>query len=87
MDIQELREWDELFSTKAWAKLVSQAQVELDNLASLALGGAKEYAEVTYLRGQATQLEALINLEDAILNLAKAEAEENEELLDASVPV
>ena len=84
MEINELREWDELFSTAGWKRLMSQATTELDNLQLHALYGTKEFSDVANCRGQAIQLNNLVNLEDSILNMAKAEAEERE---DANIPV
>ena len=86
MEIQELREWDELFSTAGWKRLLDQAGTELENLQINALNGTKEYSDVTFLRGQAVQLYNLIHLEDTILNVAKAEAEEVSDA-DVYVPV
>ena len=85
MDIQTLRDWDELFSTAGWKRLCEEITSEIKGLEHVTLHDAKTFDEVSFYRGQAFQLSNIINLEDTILNMAKAEREAEEE--DADLPV
>jgi hypothetical protein len=70
MTEQEIRDFEELFATNAWRRMVDDAEDAIREREAAALN-ARSFEEVCFYRGEATQLSVLVSLEQAIA-LAKA---------------
>ena len=79
MDTQELKDWDQLFSSNGWRRLLEQAAEEIELIKINSLAYSKDYAEVCLLRGQAMQLQALLDMEAIMVNQAKADEAANDD--------
>lgn len=79
MTIDEMRQWEELFSCPKYKELVEMATLELEGLKMTALWDASDINAVCTARGQAHQLDALINLEQVVIQQIQMDNQEAEE--------
>jgi hypothetical protein len=77
MDAQELRDFEEMFATTAWRRMVKDAEEAIRNREAAALR-ANNFEEVCYYKGEVAQLSVLISLETAV-RLAAAQSAEDDE--------
>jgi len=77
---QDFRDFEELFATTAWRRIVKDAEDAVRERQEFALN-ARSYEEVCFYRGEVAQLATLINLEQAIAlaKLARLEEEEGDQ--------
>lgn len=78
MTDQDFRDFEELFATNAWRRMVSDAQDAIREREQYALN-ANSIEEVYFYRGEATQLAILVNLEQAIALAKAARLDEDDE--------
>lgn len=77
MDKQELRDFEEMFNTTAWRRMVKDAEEAIRNREAAALN-ASTFDEVCFYKGEVSQLAVIVNLETAV-RLAAAQALEEED--------
>ncbi len=78
MTPQELRDFEEMFATNAWKRVVSDAQEALRERELAALS-ARTWEQVVFYKGEAAQLGVIISLENAVLLQATHEFESDDE--------
>lgn len=74
MTQDELRDFEELFATNGWRRLVADAEEALRQREQAALY-AQSWDEVCFYRGEAAQLGVLVSLEAAVASTLEQEAE------------
>lgn len=77
MDTQELRDFEEMFATTAWRRMVKDAEEAIEARETAALN-ATSWDEVCYYKGEVAQLSILINLEQGV-RLMAANVDEDDE--------
>lgn len=77
MEREELRNFEELFATVAWRRMVKDAEEAIRDREAAALN-ARNFEEVCFYKGEVAQLAVLVNLEAAV-RLAAAQFEEDDE--------
>jgi hypothetical protein len=77
MNEQELRDFEELFATNAWRRMVKDAEDAIREREAAALG-ARSFEEVCFYRGEVAQLSVLVSLEQAIAMAKLARLEEDD---------
>jgi hypothetical protein len=77
MDDQFFNDFEEMFATNGWRRMVKDAESAIRDRESAALQ-AKNIEDVYFMRGEATQLSIIISLEQAMAML-KAQYEEDQE--------
>jgi hypothetical protein len=65
MNEQDIREFEEMFATNAWRRIVKDAEEAIQHREALALQ-ASSWEEVCFYRGEAAQLGTLVSLEQAV---------------------
>ena len=75
MDIDELRDFEELFGTKGWSRVVEQAKQEIEGIKD-ALAGQITHDQAQFLRGQIDQLLAVVFLETNFSLAIQVEADD-----------
>lgn len=70
----ELDALDEVFGSDGWKIITRDAAQEAENLQVVALESTRNFDQVMYLRGQAAQIAALLNLPAVVYNY-RADAE------------
>jgi hypothetical protein len=76
MTAQELRDFEEMFATNAWKRMMSDAEEALRERELGALA-AQTWEQVCFFKGEAAQLHILLSLETAI-RLAAANSFDDE---------
>ena len=77
MDEQYFNDFNEMFATNGWRRMVKDAEAAIRDREAAALQ-ARSIEQVAYMRGEATQLSVIVNLE-AAMALLKAQYEEDED--------
>lgn len=77
MDRQELRDFEEMFATTAWRRMVKDAEEAIRNREASALN-ASTFEEVCFYKGEVAQLAILVNLENGV-RLVAAQSEEDDD--------
>lgn len=78
MDAQELRDFEELFGTTAWRRMVKDAEEAIRNREAAALN-ANTFEEVCFYKGEVAQLAILVNLENGVRLVAAQSIDEDDE--------
>lgn len=73
MDQEAINDFEELFASKGWKRLLLDAESEIEALQLNALENAKSFEEVCYMRGQSSQLLALLSLETMLMGVPDAD--------------
>lgn len=79
MDEQEWNDFEELFGSSGWRRLVEQAKSEVEALKDVLVTPC-EYDAVQFHRGQISQLNALIYMEDMLTSLRNEQEEDDASL-------
>lgn len=77
MDEQFFNDFEEMFATAGWRRMVKDAEAAIRDREAAALQ-ARTIDQVAFMRGEATQLSVIVSLEAAIAML-KAQHEEEDE--------
>jgi hypothetical protein len=75
---QELRDFEEMFATTAWRRMVKDAEEAIRNREAAALQ-AQTLEELYFYKGEAAQLAILVNLENGVRLVAAQSIEEDDE--------
>jgi len=78
MDIDELRDFEELFSSNGWKRVVEQAKLEIDGIKDT-LASQISHDQAQFFRGQIDQLLAVIFMEQNFETMLQVE-EDNADL-------
>jgi hypothetical protein len=78
MTEQELRDFEELFATNAWQRMVKDAEDAIREREAAALR-AQSFEEVCFYRGEVSQLSVIVSLEQAIAMAKLARLDEDDE--------
>lgn len=77
MDQEEFRDWEQLFATNGWLRIVRDAEEAIE-LRKERLLAAKSIDEVRFIQGEVAQLSILVALETAVRMQEAAQAEDLE---------
>ena len=78
MTDQDFRDFEQLFATNAWRRMVKDAEEAIREREQFALQ-ANSIEEVYFYRGEATQLAIIVNLEQGIALAKAARLDEDDE--------
>ena len=75
MDLNKLRAFDDMFQSEGWKYLQEEAKEELENLQMQIVHGDERLEQIYFHRGQMLQLNRMVELEDTLIAMVKAEQE------------
>lgn len=62
MDNEERKDFEDLFASNGWKRLIEQAELEIEGIKD-ALVGPIPYEQVQFFRGQIAQLQTFVHME------------------------